>query len=106
MALSQPLTPDYSVIEYVIKNSDDETVGWLHEYILTKNSRCEKNEYTPNCFASFCRAGDNMDEDLRNSWLDVKSFQDYMKGIVNTVDGLDSINDLNDWHSDLSTCRS
>ena len=77
------------LIELVI-NSSDEVIDWFMDYINERNSACEQDTESRDCFRVYCRIGEIINSNDRDDWLDNESFEDYIEDIID--EGVNSNN--------------
>ncbi len=91
------------LMEVVVDQGNEEAAEWLQDYIMEKVSVCNLYDTGINCFNVFCRMGNGMDKDIREEWINIKSFNGYIDDIIDEGTNGDKIPASWEWNTDLIT---
>ena len=70
------------LMEVAIDSRSEKVIEWFMEYIEDKNSSCQDETVSRDCFSIYCRIGKKIDTDSMENWLDYKEFESYIEDIV------------------------
>ncbi len=70
------------LMEVAVESGSEEVVEWFQDYINEKNSDCESDETSVDCFKVYCKIGDEMKNDIAEDWLGYENFEDYINDII------------------------
>ena len=70
------------LMELLISDADEDTMQWFVDFINEKNTHCEDDTEDIDCFAIYCKIGDDIDSDSSEDWLDFEVFEDYLDDII------------------------
>ena len=82
------------LMEVAIESRNEKVIEWFMEYIEDKNSDCQDETVSQDCFQVYCRIGDGIDDDSMEDWLDYDSFQSYIEDIVD--DRINAVNNTDE----------
>ena len=73
---------DGRLMEVAINSGDEKIIEWFMDYIEEKNSFCQGETVSRDCFAVYCKIGDGIDDEDMENWLYYDEFKSYIEKIL------------------------
>ncbi len=89
------------LMEIVVDEGNKEVASWFQDYVLEEVTECAMDETSLACFKVFCRIGKGMDDDIREGWINIDSFFNYIDDIIDEGTNGAASPGTGQWDTDL-----
>ncbi len=89
------------LMEVVVDGGNEVAAAWFQEYILEEAVDCKTDDTGLECFKAFCRIGKGMDDDIREEWINIDTFFNYIDDIIDEGTNGAASPTTGQWDTDL-----